>query len=663
MRRMPRLSGVTMVTLLTTLASTAWAQLTMNVTANRTQLYVGESVLLSVEVRGTDEIEPPDLSRVVGATIASRGSRSQNSVAYSMSSGSAPTVHRQFGRDFIYELTPTNVGSFVAGPVYVRAGKETLTAAGPSIYVMGVEAQDWVKVSVTASRDAVLVDEAFEIELSIGLRQLPAPYADHDPLNPQDPPRVEAPFLNVAPIDGLEGPNVQEMLQRLLVSRRDQPGFGINDFTVRADPFDSMFNMGAFMEQNAARFAFPRRTVPGPQGTYHTYTVKLKYVAKKEGDYTFGPVELKGQPIIDVAPGGQIVTRPVFAVGPAVVVRVVPPPEAGRPASFIGAVGSNLVVTASLDTQTCNVGDPLTLTLNVGGDISLDNLRPPVLSDQASLAQKFRIYDETVQVRARPGGKLYSYTVRPTQAGTYELPPIAVSYFDVRERAYRTVSTDPIPLRANESAQVGGSMILSASTNRISQRVSFSASSGERRVAPITLDPAGAEAIPLVSWPLHGPLALAGPAVLLLAGVAKSARHLLRQRAHASRPRGARRAALARLDEAAREPDARRRQARARAALALYVADRFKAPTTGLTPADVQRLLASPRGLPPDLVTRYIGLYEPLFLAEFAQARATENSGRAVIDDARELIEELDKRLADGERNGQANAPTPEVTP
>lgn len=632
---------------LISLAAFARAEITLEVTANSSEIYIGDAVLLNVTVHGTQSASAPDLSGIANCTAELNGAQRQ----FTRING----ANRQW-ITYPVALTPTQTGAFVAGPIRIEVDGHVLSDPGPTIHVRGVEAQDWVTLAISASRDSVLVDESFEIELALGLRQLNPPYTDNTPLDPRDPPKLSVPFMNALP-SGLAGPDMQTILQQHLVQQQDQPGFAINSFTVNVDPFANMFNFGpmGMGNQMIARFMFPRQTVVDARGSYHVYSMRFTYIAKKEGDYTFGPVEFKGRPIIFVDAAGQITTRPVLAVAPTVIVHVVPPPETGRPPSFVGAIGSNLVATASLDAQTCNVGDPLTLTLTIDGDISLQNISAPALNRQPELASRFRIYDDTVRTDSRDRGKTYRYTLRPTQAGTYELPPIAVSYYDSRARTYRTVYTDPIPIRANESAQVGGGMILSSATNATTD-IAFSRAGEESYPAPITMSPEGAVAMRLMNWRVHGVAGGIGPALLALALTLRGGRRFAQKLAHTRRPRGARKAAAHALAHVARDADPTHRCANLRNALALYLGDRLQVPPQGLTPSDVHHELTKRTEVPAPLATRCCELYERLFLAQFSGDGARPEID--TVDNVRDLLDELDAAFRTADKSSRKHPHT-----
>jgi len=484
----------------------------LDVSVNRTQVYVGESLVLTAKVAGMDRPPEPDLSGIEGFDARFLGSHSDSRQSISIVNGK---VRRESytGRTFSYELTPREAGRFVAGPVVLNVGGKALRASGPAVTVSGIEEQDWVKLRIEASRETVLVDEPFEITLMVDLLSLEGRYAAVDPIDPTAPPRLEVGFLDNAPIEGLEAPKISEMLQKHLVSRPQRPGFALNNYTLRNDPFDfrGFFSFDGFRNERVARFMFPRRTAKRGSRTYHRYTVTLRYLAKEQGSYTFGPAVLKGPVFTGVDAAGNPLTRAVFAVGPAVTVRVTPPPEEGRPPSFTGAVGSSLNVAASLDTQTCNAGDPLKLTLTLTGDFNTRNVYPPVLGDNDTLVRDFRVYDDTVQTERRDDGISYIYTLRPARSGTMEVPPIEVSFYDVDSRTYRTSASLPLPVRARQAAEVAAPIILNTSTG--SNDAGREVEEEDTVPAPLDVSPTGA--MPSAIWrpSAHIPLLAAGPCV------------------------------------------------------------------------------------------------------------------------------------------------------
>jgi hypothetical protein len=625
---------------LLTLSAFASAEVGMEVTANREDIYLGESLNLTLRVSGSDALLSPDLSAVRDARVRFLGSHSQSHSSVSFINGQWKRTSFR-GRLYTYELTPSTSGVFRAGPVSLDVNGTRLTDPGPAVRVRGIERQDVVAVALETSRDTVLVDEPFEITLSVTLKRLPPPYADADPLDPAQPPTLRADYLDGNPIDGLDMPDIRGALQGRLIAGRREPGFAVNDYTVRHSPFDvqSMFDFEDMMGRRPARFRFDREAVSAHGAPAFRYTLRFTFVPAREGSHTFGPAVFKGEVLTGVGPGKTAITRPIFAVGPALTVRVVPPPEEGRPATYIGAIGTDLEIETELDAQTCTVGDPLTLTLSLAGNVRMENIQPPVLGAQTNLARLFRIVDETVRPLRPETGRAYAYTLRPIAAGTIEFPAVAVSYYDTDARAYRTVRSAPLPLRVNPAAEVGEDIIIDTVADRAE------AAEGGRPVpAPMTLTARGAAPRPLAGggWML-GVLAGA-PALFILACAGRAGARLARRGRGRRRRTGAARRARAALRRADRREHGTA-PGDAVAALRAYLRDRIDAADAGLTPADARRLLGA-RGVPAAAADRFAAAFERVFNAAYAAADGAPVSV-AELTDALAAVEEAMHRHED----------------
>jgi len=475
------------------------------VEANRNQIYLGEPVVLTVRVAGADQGVDPDLSAISKAGVRLLGSHSDSRVSVVVVNGRM-TREAFTGRTFAYEIVPAETGKFKAGPIEMKAGGRTLRSDGPVIEVLGIEKQDDVILEIAPSRDSLLPDESFQVRFTVLLR-IPDG-ASVDPILPAEPPQLLVPFLEQAIADGLEGQDMREVLGQRVTGDPRRPGFLINNYTIQPDPFDfgSMFEMD--LREKPAKFLLDRREVVRNGRRYYEYGIQLTYTARQEGTFTFGPAQFKGKLVTKVEAGADVGVRPVFAVGPARVVRVIPPPEEGRPASYIGVFGSNLTVEASLDSQTCNVGDPLQFTLALKGHVNFANAFPPALGEIPAFSSSFRVYDDTVSSKQSGQSRTYRYTIRPTTVGTLEVPSIEIAYFDSVGRAYRTIRTQPIPVHVRASVAMADSMIVSAATNRLSITT---ASEDVIVTAPVTMVPAGASPGALFPGPWVLALLCSGP--------------------------------------------------------------------------------------------------------------------------------------------------------
>lgn len=619
---------------------TARAEPTLDVSVNRDRIYLGESFLLVVKVGGSTQPGEPDLFALKDCRIEALGAQNINQTFIHYMNGQ---VRREgfVGRTYTYKLTPARAGDFHAGPVTVVVDGVTLTRPGPTVTVTGITRQDLVSIAVLASRDAVLVDEPFDIKLVVRIRCLPGAYATVDPLLPSEPPNLNVPFLGLTDTDGLKAPDIRALLNTRVIGG-NQAGFAINDYTVQNNvfDFDAFFNN---RQPTAARFRLDRQDVDDHGHPCFEYSLTLSYSAQSEGAYTFGPVVFKGNVPTSVNGRGQAHSTEIFAVGPAAIVRVVPPPEENRPDSYIGAIGSNLTVTAALDAQTCNVGDPLKLTLTVAGAVQMQNIGPPKLGSQTNLVTQFEVYDDTVQTSRQSDSRAYTYTLRPRQAGAMELPPVEVSYYDVRDRHYRTVTTLPIPLKVRQAAEVTASQVIGGSTN---------APARLRASETVLMQPAGMRLDPQATEParLMDPLptlgvAAAGPLVF---GAASLLLYLYRHRSAFARARRRRRA----LSGARRMLRQDVPNAAVCHALRRYLTDRLDQPADAATPEEARALLIA-QGIDPALAARFSGIMQGYFDAAFL---ATP-SATADVSPALAVLTDVERALARRSRRGRGKPP------
>lgn len=583
----------------------------LTIKPSRDSVYLGESFLLEVKVEGADDTAAPDLSAIQNCATELLGSQSASHYTVVIVNGQ---MRREgfTGRIFTYRLTPNKEGGIRVGPITAVVNGAKVTGQGPVVNVTGVTRQEWVLASVTASRATVLVDEPFDVQVTLRIKGFAEPYHDAEPLFPLDPPHIEAAFLNGQEIDGLKGPDFQRLLSPRLV-RQNQTGFTVNDYTSQADPFDfsSMLNI----QGRPARFRLDNRKGVHNGQNYWEYTLTIPYTPVTEGVYTFGPLLFKGSIPVVVNADGTANGHPIFAVGPAATVRVVPPPEENRPDSYVGAIGSNLTVEAELDAQTCNVGDPLKLTLTLAGPIQMRNITPPRLTLQPSLVERFEIYDDSVQALKQNGHRQYEYTLRPRQAGSFELPPVEVSYYDVALRQYQTVRTPPIPLKVRQATEITVSQVIGGSTNagpRLRREMELA-----MMPAGIRMGMAGAAPASLIGNPRKVALyAGVGPGLFVLSLLV----HWLRRQGPAFKKARRQQQAFASARQALSPLAATASDATAHRKICMvlrhYLADRFDVQAEALTPAEAESLLVV-QGIPCDLAKRFGAMMQRHFDASF----------------------------------------------
>ena len=140
-------------------------------------------------------------------------------------------------------------------------------------------------------------------------------------------------------------------------------------------------------------------------------------------------------------------------------------PVAGRPASFVNAIGSGFSIEADASRTVVSVGDPVELTLRVRGDGPLAGLSLPPLGGPDGLpAEWFGIPEGSVAGRVEAGSnaRLFSVTIRVKSDEAREIPPIAFSWFDPAAGEYRTTRSRPIALSVESAELVGAGEVIAA---------------------------------------------------------------------------------------------------------------------------------------------------------------------------------------------------------
>lgn len=134
-------------------------------------------------------------------------------------------------------------------------------------------------------------------------------------------------------------------------------------------------------------------------------------------------------------------------------VVVLPLPEAGRPASFTGAVG-RFEIRARLEPDDVPAGEATALVVEVEGDGHIKALPPPVLPALPGI----QVYppSEHAEVRTADGVvtgiKRFTWVLVPESPGRLEIPPIEYAYFDPAHRAYAVARSGPLHIDVHPGA-------------------------------------------------------------------------------------------------------------------------------------------------------------------------------------------------------------------
>ena len=144
--------------------------------------------------------------------------------------------------------------------------------------------------------------------------------------------------------------------------------------------------------------------------------------------------------------GGNYVNIKKNIITPKLTINVKELP-AGKPANFSGGVGE-FTLSSSISTQEMKTNDAVTIKLVISGIGNMKLINTP----EVAFPQDFEIYDPKVDNKFNltrnglSGNKVIEYLAIPRHAGTYTIPPIEFSYFDLKSQSYKTLKTDAYTL-------------------------------------------------------------------------------------------------------------------------------------------------------------------------------------------------------------------------
>lgn len=126
-------------------------------------------------------------------------------------------------------------------------------------------------------------------------------------------------------------------------------------------------------------------------------------------------------------------------------------PQNQKPANFNGLVG-NFTIVAKPDRLQINANDAINFSVTVNGTGNL-NLLEPI---KPNFPADFEVYDpKTIDktsagLNGYSGSKTYEYLLIPRNEGTYTIPSIELSYFDINSGTYKTLNTNEFIIKVGK---------------------------------------------------------------------------------------------------------------------------------------------------------------------------------------------------------------------
>lgn len=370
------------------------------------------------------------------------------------SSSSTTIVNGQMSSEtrttFTYVLSPTKEGTFTLPAATVKVDGKTLTSNTPTVKVLpedktaGSQAggqsnarqqQSGAQASAKFNKDDchLVLDlsktSAYEGEAIVATLKL---YWRNTQMG--NPSEVKLPDFEGFTVQEMDNDNAQASLER--------------------------YNGANYQMYPLAKWLlFPSRT-----GQVNIPAASLKanvqvVTTRRSGGFFDWPMEYT-----------QNLEVPLSSAARTVTVKSLP---AGKPASYMNAVG-DFNIKSELTANKVKTNDAVIYRITIDGVGNLKYVTEP----KPEFSSDFEVFDPKVDLDIKAtsagaqGRKTIEYTIIPRNSGTFTIPAVEFSFFDVKSGQYRTLQTQAYTLEVEKGADDG--------SNQGGNAVDFSGSNQER---------------------------------------------------------------------------------------------------------------------------------------------------------------------------------------
>ena len=396
------------------------------------QVYVGQQFLLQIQVQGTDQPDPVDISPLERDFIVSEaGGGASNSTSVSIVNGRM-TRQVQRGYNLNYRLAArTPGGAEIPSLAISAAGRSTSTQPIPIRVLPPEENEDFkLRLSLSDSRAYIGQPVTLTAEWFIG-REVQE-FSFNMPL--LDDRRFEV--IDVASSRSASGQASNDLMEIALGDRRATARRGLGELGGR--------------QYTVLRFK--KTLVPRAAGRFALPAASVTFVTPRPGQPRRRDMldDFFGGGLFSSVLGGQLVVETLAIPSNRPGLEVLDLPSAGRPDGFNGWIGE-FQLRAEAEPTSVTVGEPITLSLSVRGTGMLANAPLPPLDVQPALVRDFNVPREIGAGESQGNEQSFTQTLRARHDRVTEIPAVELPYFDPKQGAYRIARSEPIPLEVEPS--------------------------------------------------------------------------------------------------------------------------------------------------------------------------------------------------------------------
>jgi hypothetical protein len=488
----------------------ASADVTVTSELSRPEVAVGEMVELQVRVNGAQGAEVPQELPVEGLQIRLTGQSTQvQMVNFKVSSSVL----------YSYAILPMQAGNFTIPSVPVSAGGRQFRTPALRLTVHDRPAS-------TAATPTPYIPAPQVIPPSPAYPQQPGARIPR----PQQPPasgRIAFGEINCPKRSLYAGEMVPVEIRYYFDARYPVQIRGKVDFG----------SEGILVE----RFPDPKESREERDGIeYNVLTFRTLLSAVKPGAIDIPPAKIDSQiqmpgalppgfddPVFRQLMGGQspfTQSKDVAVKTSPLHLEILPLPKEGRPASFAGAVGQ-FDLDAVVQNPRPAPGDPVTLTIKIGGKGNFNGMGAPVLPG----TEGWRSYPPTDKFDSSGSSDGFAYTgvksfdfTLIAQEARQSSPGSEFSYFDPSTAKYVTLSTKPLPVDASPGAPTNTASSSSSSTSSAPKAAANAAATASGKDVAVVKEGDPIPGITLRPWstPVHRSEFLIAAAAMIVATLA-----------------------------------------------------------------------------------------------------------------------------------------------
>ena len=328
----------------------------------------------------------------------------------------------------------------------------------------------------------------------------------------------------------------------------------------------------------------------------------------------------------------EMVTNPV-----TINVRPLP---ANRPASYANAVGT-FTLNPSISTTQTRANEAITLRLEISGTGNMKLIRDPIVQ----FPDNFEVYDPTVNnslnvtTNGLTGVRTVEYMAIPRYEGSYSIPPVEFTYFDLNSNSYKTLTTPEFALQIDKgdpsSATVG--TFVNRQDIRVEQDIRFLK----------TGDPSYTSSVNFLAGSLGYWLWYIVPLLLLVIGYIINRKQAIENANVAlTRTRKANKVAIKRLKVAETHLKAQDKESFYEEVLRAiwgYFSDKLSIPVARLSKDNIEAELAG-QGIDDASVEKFMTILDTCEFARYAPAESTAEMDR-IYNETLGAIGEMENKL------------------